>query len=73
MLVNQTLDTVLRRLDSSAALASKLSDSGGLDFDHITLGKGCIRMMNITDDIMDVNINISSLAWTFEDPFALEE
>jgi hypothetical protein len=74
MLVNQTLETVLQRLDSSPALASKLSDAKGLDFDHITLGKGRISMMSIMDDIINVNIGIGSLTWTFEDdPFALEE
>ncbi|MHC4365962.1 MAG: hypothetical protein ACYSTJ_10875 [Planctomycetota bacterium] len=73
MLVNQTLETVLQKLDSSPALASNLSDADGLDFDHITLGNGLIRMMSVMDDIINVNINISSLTWTREDPFALEE
>lgn len=73
MLVNQTLQTVLQKLEASPSLASKLSDADGFDFDHITLGKGLIRMMSVMDDIINVNINISSLAWTREDPFALEE
>ncbi|MHC4418045.1 MAG: hypothetical protein ACYSU6_05600 [Planctomycetota bacterium] len=73
MLVNQTMETVLRKLNSSPALASNLGEAKGLDFDHITLGSGRISMIGIMDDMVSVNINISSLTWTFEDPFALEE
>lgn len=73
MLVNQTLQTVLQKLEASPSLASKLSDSDGLDFDHITLGKGRIRMMSDMYDVINVNVTIGSLRWTFEDPFALEE
>ncbi|MHC4913378.1 MAG: hypothetical protein ACYTE5_10355, partial [Planctomycetota bacterium] len=50
MLVNQTLQTVLQKLEASPSLASKLSDADGLDFDHITLGKGQISMLRIMDD-----------------------
>ncbi len=73
MLVNQTLQTVLQRLEASPSLASKLSNSDGLDFDHITLGKGRIRMMSNMYDVTTVNVTIGSLRWTFEDPLALEE
>jgi len=71
-LINQTLGTVLQKLDESPVLASKLSDDDGFGFDHITLGKGTITM-NVTDDIVEVNVRLGSLVWTFEDPFALEE
>jgi len=73
MLINQTLQTVLRKLEVSQSQASKLSSADGLDFDHITLGKGRISMMSVTDEIMNVNVSIGSLRWTFEDPLALEE
>ena len=72
MLINQTLNTVLQKLDKSPVLASKLSDADGLGFDHITLGKSSIGM-GITDDIVKVKVKVSSLMWTSEDPFALEE
>jgi hypothetical protein len=72
MLINQTLNTVLQKLDESPVLASKLSGNNGLPFDHITLGKGSIGM-GITDDIVKVKVKVSSLTWTSEDPFALEE
>jgi hypothetical protein len=72
-MVNQTLGTVLYRLDESPALASKLSDlKKGLEFDHMTLGKGNITMI-VTDDIADVNVRAGGFIWSGEDPFALEE
>ena len=72
MLINQTLQTVLHKMDDSPVLASKLDDANGLDFDHITLGKGDIRM-DVADDIVSVQVRLGSITWTFEDPFALEE
>ena len=72
MLINQTLGTVLQKLDESPSLASKLSDDKGFGFDHITLGKGNI-VMNVTDDIVGVKVRSGSYVWSGEDPFALEE
>jgi hypothetical protein len=71
-LINQTLTTVLQRLDESPVLASKLSSTKGFGFDHITIGKGTI-VMSITDDIVNVKVRAGEFVWTFEDPFALEE
>ncbi|MHC4069805.1 MAG: hypothetical protein ACYS18_01435 [Planctomycetota bacterium] len=72
MLINQTLETILRRLDESPVLASKLSDGIGLDFDHITLGEGR-AMMYVIGGVVKVNVDISSLTWDFkDDPFAIE-
>jgi len=72
VLINQTLGTVLQKLDESPALASKLSDAKGFDFDHITLGQGKIKM-NVTDDIVEVKVRVGSYVWSSEDPFAIEE
>jgi len=72
MLINQTLGTVLQKLDESPVLASKLSDPKGFRFDHLTLGEGKI-VMNITDDIVKVKVGLGSFVWSGEDPFALEE
>lgn len=71
MLINQTLETVLRKLDESPVLASKLSDASGVDFDHITLGNGSIRM-DVTGDIVKVETELGPLVYEFEDPFVLE-
>jgi hypothetical protein len=72
MLINQTLGTVLQKLDESPVLASKLSDPNGFKFDHLTLGEGKI-VMNVTDDIVKVKVGLGSFVWSSEDPFALEE
>jgi hypothetical protein len=72
MLINQTLGTVLQKLDESPVLASKLSDAKGFGFDHLTLGEGNI-VMNVTDDIVKVKVRLGSFVWSSEDPFALEE
>lgn len=72
LLINQTLGTVLLKLDESPVLASKLSDPNGFKFDHPTLGEGNITM-NVTGDIADVNVRLGSFVWSGEDPFALEE
>jgi hypothetical protein len=72
MLINQTLETVLQKLNESPMQASKLSDADGFDFDHITFGKGSISM-GVTEDVVNVEVQVGSLTWTFEDPFALEE
>ena len=71
-LVNQTLGTVLYRLEESPVQASKLSDPNGFEFDHMTLGKGNI-VMHVTDDIADVKVKLDNYIWSGEDPFALEE
>jgi hypothetical protein len=71
-LINQTLGTVLQRLDSSPVLASKLNDPNGFKFDHLTLGKGRI-VMDVNDDIVGVKVRLDNYVWSGEDPFALEE
>jgi hypothetical protein len=73
MLVNQTLGTVLQRLEASPALASQLSDpNNGFKFNHMTLGDGKI-VMDVNDDIATVKVKLDSYIWSGEDPFALEE
>lgn len=58
-LVNQAIETVLVRLDSAPALATRLSDKRGLKFEHISFDKGRIRMI-IEDDIATVKIALGS-------------
>lgn len=72
MLINQTIETVLVKLDSSPILATKLNPTEGLDFDHITFGPGTI-WMGIVGDIVNVRIRIDSYVRTHDDPFALED
>lgn len=72
MLINQTIETVLVKLDSSPVLATKLNPTEGLDFDHITFGPGTI-WMGIVGDIVNVRIRIDSFVRTHDDPFVLED
>jgi hypothetical protein len=72
MLINQTIETVLVKLESSPLLAAKLNPMEGLDFDHITLGPGTI-WMGIVGDIVNIRIRIDSFVRTHDDPFALED
>jgi hypothetical protein len=72
MLINQTLETILVKLDSSAVLALKLSEPKGLDFDHITFGGGII-WMSLVGDTVNVRIRVNSFVRTHDDPFALED
>jgi hypothetical protein len=71
MLINQTLEGVLQKLDDSPVLASKLSTTEGVDFEHITLGKGSISM-SVIEDIVNVKVRVDSFVDTFEDPFSLQ-
>jgi len=45
MLMNQTFEMILRRLDSSPAMVGGLSQADGVQFDHITFDKGKVRMV----------------------------
>lgn len=66
MLLNQVFRTILHILDSSPALAAMLSESGGVEFDHINFGKGKVRMV-VEDDTVTVKIRLGVFAHTFED------
>ena len=45
MLINQTLEMILLKLDSSPVLTTKLGNAEGIDFDHINFGEGKVRMI----------------------------
>jgi len=72
MIINQTLETVLRKLDESPVLASRLGEPSGVYFDHITLGKGSIKM-DVAEDIAKAQVRLGTLSYEFENPFALEQ
>jgi hypothetical protein len=72
MLINQTMQSILIKLESSPLLATKLNPTQGLDFDHITLGAGTI-WLGAAGDIVNVRIIVDSFARTYDDPFALED
>jgi hypothetical protein len=72
MLINQTIETVLVKLESSPSLATRLNPTEGLDFDHITLGAGKI-WMGIAGEIVNIRISVDSYIRTHDDPFTIED
>lgn len=60
MLINQTLELILVKLDSSPVLATKLNSGDGVDFDHINFGKGRIRMI-VKDDTVSMAMRFGAL------------
>ncbi len=65
MLINQTFEVILRELDSSPVLATRLSQPGGVEFDHITLDKGKIQMI-VRGDIVTVKIRLGAFTHMIE-------
>ena len=59
MLINQAMETVLIKLDASPALAARLSEPNGVEFEHTSFDGGRIRL-NIADDIATVKIRSGS-------------
>ena len=65
MLINQTFEMILLKLNSSSVLATRLGETGGIEFDHISFGKGKIRMV-VVDDTIAVKIRLGAFARTEE-------
>lgn len=61
MLINQTFEMILLKLDSSSVLATRLGQADGIEFDHISFGKGKIRMV-VVDDTVAVKIRLGAFA-----------
>ena len=59
MMVNQTLETFKVQLDASPALAARLSEPLGVEFNHINMDKGKIQMLSI-DDTVAIKIRLGS-------------
>jgi len=66
MLMNQTFEMILLKLDSSPMLTARLSGPDGAQFDHINFDQGTVRM-TIDDDVADVEIRFGSFAGTDQD------
>ena len=65
MLTKNIFNTILVKLDNSPALAVRLAGEAGMEFDHMNLGKGHVRMIR-QDDIVSVKIKIGQAAKGFE-------
>jgi len=65
MLINQAFEVILRELDSSPVLATRLSQPGGVEFDHINFDKGKIQMV-VRADIVTVKIRLGAFTHMIE-------
>jgi len=65
MLINQTFEVILRELDSSPVLATRLSQPGGFEFNHINFDKGKIQMV-VRGDIVTVKIRLGAFTHMIE-------
>jgi len=64
MLLNQTFEMILLTLEASPALTNRLSDTAGMEFDHINFNKGRVRMA-ADGDIVKIKIRLGALTETF--------
>ena len=65
MLINQAFEVILRELDSSPVLATRLSQPGGVEFNHINFDKGKIQMV-VSADIVTVKIRLGAFTHMIE-------
>ena len=59
MMAGRAMDSLLTELDASPALAARLSEPNWLEFEHINLNKGRLRMV-IDNDIVTVKVRLGS-------------
>jgi hypothetical protein len=66
-LIIQTFDNILRELDRSPILASRLNQAGGVEFDHLNFDRGKIQLV-LKRDIAIVKIRVGAFAHMIEEP-----
>jgi hypothetical protein len=59
MMTGQAMGSLLTKLDSSPALASRFGEPNGIEFEHTSFDKGRIRMV-IDNDIVTVRMQLGS-------------
>ena len=65
MLIKQIFEVILRELDSSPVLVTRLNKVGGVEFNHINFDKGKIQM-DVRGDIVMVKIRLGAYAHMIE-------
>lgn len=71
MMVNQTVNNLLNKLNQSPALAADLEKLEGLEFDHMIMGESRVRML-IQDDVVKLKIKCGKL-WFTKIPFEMHQ
>lgn len=59
LMVTQLLNGLIVKLDASPSLAANLENYSGMDFDHMNLGKGKIRMV-IVNGVVEIKVMTGS-------------
>jgi len=71
MIIGQAIDILAVKLDDSPALAARLSEQNGLEFEEMSFNKGRLRLV-VEDDVVTVKMRLGSFAkkWkvSFEKP-----
>jgi len=60
-IVGQSMDIVFIKLNESPAYAARLSEPGGLEFEHLSYDKGRLYM-TVKDDVVKVDLRLGSFA-----------
>jgi len=66
LLIKQVFETILRGLDRSPVLATRISDPNGIGFDHINFGEGKVRLW-AEGNVAAVKIRLGALVPTFRE------
>ncbi len=66
MLTKHIFNTILRKLKDSPATAARLAGEAGMEFDHMNLGKGNVRMIR-QGNMVSIKIKIGQAAKKFEE------
>lgn len=66
MMINQSFEDVLLKLKETPALAARLNDPNGVEFDHMSMDKGKIQMQ-LNGDIATVKLMAGSFIKNFKD------
>ena len=66
LLINQAYSAIFYTLDNSPAQATMLAEKSGVEFDHMSFGKGKIRM-SAEDDVVTIELRLGAFVDTPEE------
>jgi hypothetical protein len=59
MMMGQEMESLLIKLDASPAIAARLNEPNGVEFEHTSFDKGKLRMV-IDNDIVTIKMRLGS-------------